>query len=147
MYKQANKQTTKKESKDTLQMFVPYQQVRGGLACHLFRLDLNEIPCNQYIILDCEQSFFFTVSHARERASSGEAARREKRGRKPEKKKERLPAQPEPMKYALASQRKTEYDCCNISEPVGTPLRRGVPWYFMSPPADEWRRELTWRTC
>ena len=32
-------------------------------------------------------SLFSSVSHARERASSGEAARREKRGRQPEKKK------------------------------------------------------------
>ena len=26
--------------------------------------------------------------------------------------------------------------CCNISEPVGTPLRRVVPWHFMGRPAD-----------
>ena len=51
-------------------------------------------------------SLFSSVSHVCERASSGEAARRKKQGRQPEKKKERLPAQPEPMKYALASQRK-----------------------------------------
>ena len=39
--------------------------------------------------LDCEQSLFLSSvpGHARERASSGEAARREKRGRQPEKKK------------------------------------------------------------
>ena len=42
-------------------------------------------------ILDCEQSLFLSsVSHARKRASSGEAARREKRERHPEKKKESL---------------------------------------------------------
>ena len=64
-------------------------------------------------MLDYEQSLFFSsVSHARERASSGEAARREKRGRQPEKKKDRLPAQPEPMKYALASQRKNTIGWC-----------------------------------
>ena len=40
------------------------------------------------------------------RASSGEAARRKKRGWQPEKKKERLPAELEQMKYALASKRK-----------------------------------------
>ena len=31
-------------------MFVPYQQVRGGLACHLFRLVLNEINSMQSFI-------------------------------------------------------------------------------------------------
>jgi len=35
----------------------------------------------------------------------------------------------------------------NIVEPVGTPLRLGVPWPFMGHPADERRRELTWRMC
>ena len=34
-----------------------------------------------------------------------------------------------------------------IVEPVGTPLRLGVPWHFMGRPADERQRELTWRTC
>ena len=38
-------------------------------------------------------------------------------------------------------------ECCNISEPVGAPLRRGVPWHFMGRPADEWPQELTWRMC
>ena len=32
--------------------------------------------------------------------------------------------------------------CCNISEPVRTPLRRGVPWHFMGRPTDEWPREI-----
>ena len=40
-------------------------------------------------MIDCEQSLFLSsVSHAHERVSSGEAARCEKRGRQPEKKKE-----------------------------------------------------------
>ena len=48
-----------------------------------------ETSPGNYTQLDCEQSLFFSsVSHARERALSGEAARREKRGRQPEKKKE-----------------------------------------------------------
>lgn len=44
-----SKQTGKPEKESTafLQTFVPYQQVRGALACHLFRPDLNKIPCNQ----------------------------------------------------------------------------------------------------
>ena len=47
-------------------------------------------------ILDCKQSiFFFRFSegsaHVRERESSGEATTREKRGRQPKEKKERLP--------------------------------------------------------
>ena len=42
------------------------------------------------------------------RASSGKAARRKKRGWPPEKKKERLPAELEQMKYAFASQRKIQ---------------------------------------
>ena len=51
-------------------------------------------------------SLFSSVSHTREGSSRGEAAsaRRKKRERQPEKRKERLPAQPEPMKYVLASQ-------------------------------------------
>ena len=51
-------------------------------------------------------SLFSSVyfSHSCERNLSGEATRCEKGGRQPEKKKERLPAQPELMKYALASQ-------------------------------------------
>ena len=38
------------------------------------------------------------------RGLSDEAARREKRGWQPDKKKERLHAKPDPMKYALVSQ-------------------------------------------
>ena len=51
-------------------------------------------------------SLFSSVSHTCEGSSRGEAAsaRRKKRERQPEKRKERLPAQPEPMKYVLASQ-------------------------------------------
>ena len=61
-------------------------------------------------LLDCEQSLFFFIfsegsAPARERqAAKTRDARNE--GPLPEKKKERLPAQLEQMKYALASQRK-----------------------------------------
>ena len=45
------------------------------------------------VSLDCEKSLFFLrFSESNARARSGEAARRTKRGRQPEKKKERLPA-------------------------------------------------------
>ena len=57
-------------------------------------------------------SLLSSVSHVRERASSGKAVRREKRGQQPKKIKERLPAQPEPMKYALASQHKNTIGWC-----------------------------------
>ena len=59
-------------------------------------------------------SLFCSVSHTREGSSRGEAAsaRRKKRERQPEKRKERLPAQPEPMKYALASLSKNTIGWC-----------------------------------
>ena len=59
--------------------------------------------------LDCEQSLSFSSDFkgecTRARALSGEAAKREKRGRQPEKKK-RGTARIARLKYALASQRK-----------------------------------------
>ena len=59
--------------------------------------------------LDCEQSLFILqlAVHVRELQE-----RCKKQGQQPEKKKERLPAQPEPMKYALASQRKNTIGWC-----------------------------------
>ena len=66
-----------------------YQELSAGLGCISF-----EYPSETVISMmvdspiDCEQPLFFSVSHARERASSGEAARCEKRGRQPEKKRE-----------------------------------------------------------
>ena len=47
--------------------------------------------------IDCKPSLFFSsVSYVHEPALSGKATRRKKRERQPEKRKERLPTQPEP---------------------------------------------------
>ena len=59
-----------------------------GATC---RGDVSQRFVASRVSVDCEQSLFLSsVSHARERASSGEATRREKRGRQPEKKRESL---------------------------------------------------------
>ena len=90
-----------------------YKRPMNQTTTELYRLSLLK-ACHSPLFLNCEQSLFFVRSlfFFSERASSGEAARREKRGRQPEKKKDRLPAQPEPMKYALASQRKNTIGWC-----------------------------------
>ena len=79
-------------------------------------------------------SLFSSVSHVRERASSGEAARREKRGRQPEKKEERLPAQLEPMKFALASQRKLNAIAVILVDLWGPPYGVGFPGILWAAP-------------
>ena len=55
--------------------------------CHAF-LYLELLHRENIFLLDCEQSLFFAkLLHAKPNQASGEAACREKRGRKPEKKK------------------------------------------------------------
>ena len=49
--------------------------------------------------------------------------------------------------YRLLGLRLFYFQSVIVVEPVGTPLRLGVPWHFMGRPADERQRELTWRTC
>ena len=65
------------------------------------------LVCNKMAPLDCEQSLFFVrFSESSARAREGQSREtRETRAATREKEK-RLPAKPEPMKYALASQLK-----------------------------------------
>ena len=73
---------------------------------HLLVIEHNHNYTSTFVLV------LFHKTGGGERASCSKAVRREKRGRKPEKRKERLPAQPEPMKYALAWQRKNTIGWC-----------------------------------
>ena len=73
---------------------------------HLLVIEHNHNYTSTFVLV------LFHKTGGGERVSCSEAVRSEKRGRKPEKRKERLPVQAEPMKYALAWQRKNTIGWC-----------------------------------